>query len=309
MSEIISVIIPVYNVKQYLYKCVESVIKQTYSNIEIMIIDDGSTDGSSLLCDEISRIDPRIKVIHQNNKGLSGARNTGIECCGGRYIMFLDSDDYIEPHMIASLYNRIIEDCSDIAICPYKYVDELGNEICFELSNQCEFKNGILTKEDMFYKISHRTQGYWFYVIACSKLYKKEIFNNYRFPIGRIHEDEFAIHHIINSVNRVSVLEEPMYMYFQRENSITNKKVSIKRLDAVDAYLDRAAFYTSVKNSDLRKDALRTAYESLSDMLKVCKQNVINKKLLFKHVKIVSYSLLKYCDLRGIKLWIMYLFT
>lgn len=307
MGELISVIIPVYNVKQYLYKCVKSVIEQTYYNIEIILIDDGSTDGSTILCDEMANIDSRIKVIHQENKGLSGARNTGLDCCSGRYVMFLDSDDFIEMDMIESLYQRILIDRSDMAICPYKYVDELGNETCFELERQCDFEDNVLNRDEMFYKISHMTQGYWFYVIACSKLYKKELFNDYRFQIGRIHEDEFAMHHIINNVNKVSVLKKPMYLYLQRANSITNKEISIKRLDAVDAYLDRFLFYRDIKKKDLCKDALKTAYETLSDILKVSKQNKINKKLLLRHVRFVSYSLFRHLDLRCIKIWIVYL--
>lgn len=307
MREKISVIIPVYNVENYLEKCIDSIIMQTYKNLEIILVNDGSTDTSPEICEHYKIRDERITIIHQKNKGLSGARNTGIEHASGEFLLFVDSDDYILPNMIETLYTRLKMDKTEMAICSFEYVDENGNKVCEQLSRQCEMKNEILGKNEMFHKISHKTPGYWYYVISCGKLYRKYIFEQYRFPEGRIHEDEFAIHHIIDKVTNVSIVEERLYMYLQRTGSIMNNNDTLKRLDAMDAFLDRADFYKKKREPCLSRDALKAAYDVLAGMLLSASKSEYRKHDLKKAVMFLSLKLICNKELRGFKLLILYL--
>ena len=307
MREKISVIVPVYNVETYLPKCVDSIMTQTYQNLEIILINDGSTDTSPEICEHYKGLDERIAVIHQDNRGLSGARNTGIAYASGEFLLFVDSDDYIMPDMIETLYVRLKQDNTEMAVCSFEYVDEDGNNVCGHLSRQCEMKNEILNKNEMFHKISHKTSGYWYYVTSWGKLYRRCIFEQYRFPEGRLHEDEFAIHHIIDNVTNVSVIEERLYMYLQRTGSIMNNNYSLKRLDAMDAFIDRADFYKQKQESYLSRDALKAAYEVLAGMLLSTNNSNYRKQDLKKSVMYLSRKLICNAELRGFKLLALYL--
>ena len=184
MNELlISIIVPIYNIDNYVSKCIESILSQTHSNIEVILIDDGSTDKSSNICDYYSKKDARIVAIHKKNGGLSSARNTGLDIAKGKYIGFVDGDDYIEPNMYEELLNNIHEHQSDIAICNYndiknnkKYTNYFDNEL---EKTPIEGKN----KFDILYK------NYNFVICSWNKLYKKEIFNNLRFPENKIFEE------------------------------------------------------------------------------------------------------------------------
>ncbi len=309
MREKISVIVPVYNVEKYLSKCLDSIMTQTYKNLEIILVNDGSTDTSPDICEQYRCKDERITVIYQNNKGLSGARNTGIAYASGELLLFVDSDDYILPNMIEALYARLKKDHTEMAVCSFEYVDECGNKVCRQLSRQCEMKDEILSKNEMFHKISHKTPGYWYYVISWGKLFRKSIFEQYRFPDGKLHEDEFAIHHIIDKVTSVSIIEERLYMYLQRTGSIMNNNYTLKRLDAMDAFLDRADFYKQKQDLYLCRDALKAAYEVLAGMLLAVKDSEYQKQDLKKAVLFLSGKLICNMELRGFKLLLLYLKT
>lgn len=240
MSDLISIIVPVYNVEKYLKRCVKSIINQTYKNLEIILVDDGSTDKSPLICDEFC--DERIKVIHKENGGLSDARNAGLKICKGAFISFIDSDDYIENDMIEILYNRIISDKSDICVCNFKMTDDNGNIL--REDNQV-IEDCILNKNEYYEKLSK--PYYWCYVTAWNKLYKKEVLSDFEFKKGKIHEDEFAICDIIKKCDKISCIKKPLYFYIQRENSIMHRKFSIKNMDFAEAMLERADF--GIKNN------------------------------------------------------------
>lgn len=237
--EKISVIVPVYNVEKYLSKCVDSIINQTYHNLEIILVDDGSPDRCGEICDEYATKDNRIKVIHKKNGGLSDARNAGIEVAEGGYIAFVDSDDYIASDMMDVLYHRLIKDGSDMALCNFKYIDEKGEEI-EERKNKSPIKDEVITGIDGMKKLSQDKN--WYYVIAWNKLYKKEIFDNIRFPKGKIHEDEFVIHHIMHACKRISCVALELYYYLQRQGSIMSQKSLISTMNTFEAKRDRALF-------------------------------------------------------------------
>lgn len=235
----ISVIVPVYNVEKYLSKCVDSIIKQTYRNLEIILIDDGSPDNCGAICDEYAEKDNRIKVIHKPNGGLSDARNAGLDIATGEYIAFVDSDDYIAENMIEKLYERLIKDGSDMALCGFEYVNESYGSA---EDNKTDITNCIVDEKGFFNEMYGCNQVYC--VVAWNKLYKKALFENERYDYAKCHEDQFIIHRLVMKCNKISFLEDKLYFYLRRRDSIMGEDYSINRLDVVEAYINRSkAFY------------------------------------------------------------------
>lgn len=242
MRELISVIIPVYNIEKYVEKCINSIISQTYRNIELIIVDDGSTDNSPAICDKLAEKDERIKIIHTKNSGLSEARNTGIEAANGQYLMFIDGDDFVDINMIKKMYEVLLSDKSDMVLCDYEYVDEEGKVITREKKEIFDKrKDSVVLNEEMYWK-NYYEYDCIYYVISCNKLYKRTIFNNIRFPKGKLHEDEFVFHRVLNECNRISCIRDKFYKYMQRDNSIMAKKISIANLSFIDAIEDRIEY-------------------------------------------------------------------
>lgn len=211
---LISVIVPVYKVEPYLEKCVESILAQTYSNLEIILVDDGSPDNCGKICDMLKQKDLRVCVIHKTNGGLSSARNTGVDNAHGEYIGFVDSDDTIEPYMYEKLYNAIKRDGTKLAVCAINYVYDDGKV----LRKPANGKDVILNFTQAIIEMnSHRI----FDMATWSKLYHRELFNNLRFPIGKLSEDYYLMFRIFERAQRVSYVDTPCYNYLQRKNSIT----------------------------------------------------------------------------------------
>lgn len=254
----VSVIIPVYNVEKYLTKCIESVLSQTYENIEILLIDDGSTDKSAAICEMYSEKHENIRVIHKSNGGLSSARNAGIDIATGDYINFLDSDDYILPEMYLEMLEHMLKQESQICICSIKKIDEEGNVI-----KESQLQEGTYSQKEIFRIMSLDST----YRTACNKMYRKEIFNGLRFPIGYIHEDEFLAHHIFKRCEKVFVCNSPFYIYVRRNNSIMTSQYSTKRLDGAWALFDRYNFFIGEGEKDL-------AYEALVSSALIVKQSI-----------------------------------
>lgn len=221
-SELISIIVPVYNVEKYLRKCLNSIITQTYENLEIICIDDGSPDNSIDILNEFIKKDKRIKIIRQKNQGLSGARNTGISNATGKYIMFIDSDDWIEQNMVELMAKKMIGKNLDLVICGT--YDDYFDRKC-EINNLSEIKkylqeniNGI----SYFKIVSQKTN--LFTAIACNKLYRLDLIKNKKifFPEKKLYEDLFfTFRYLINS-RYVDIVENPLYHYVRRKTSITN---------------------------------------------------------------------------------------
>ena len=234
MSELITVIIPVYNVERYIIKCIDSVIFQTYTNLEILLIDDGSTDESGKICDTYVKKDKRIKVSHKTNGGLSSARNCGLNHATGEYIAFIDSDDFVKNNFIQTLYERIIIEKSDIAVCNFDYVDENGN-IVPEYPLIAADEKQLLNKKQFWESFFlHGAVN----VVAWNKLYKKSIFDSVRYFEGHIHEDVFIIPEIIEQVKWISFVKESLYCYLKRDNSIVGKVKTTNTFDIDKIYAD-----------------------------------------------------------------------
>ena len=208
----ITVVVPVYNVKEYLEKSVGSIRNQTYKNLEIILVDDGSTDGSRELCDKFAGDDKRIRVIHKKNGGLSDARNCGIDNASGEFISFIDSDDYISENMIEKLYMNLISNSADISACGYKmvYPDHVVT-ICEGEKIQ------VYSTEESFKFLLHKNN---FGVVAWNKLYKRRLLQEIRYPLGKHFEDINTTYKILAVSNKVVYDPAPLYFYMQRSDSI-----------------------------------------------------------------------------------------
>lgn len=253
-NPMISIIVPIYRVEKYLKECVDSILAQTYKNFELILVDDGSPDNCPAICDGYAKQDDRVVVVHKKNGGLSDARNAGLDIAKGEYIGFVDSDDYISPIMYETLMNRIISDQSDIVICEYICVDESGeiidnNKSHRKIQSRCYLQNDFITEIAVLYGDN--------YLIAWDKLYRKEIFNSLRFPIGKLHEDAFTFHHIIEKCGKISYIRDRLYYYRIREGSIMTKKFDVRRLDFGDALIDRYYFTKKKKFTQWKNE---TAY-------------------------------------------------
>lgn len=239
-QDLISVVVPIYKVEKYLPKCVDSICGQTYQNLEIILVDDGSPDQCGKLCDEYAKQDGRIKVIHKKNGGLSDARNAGIDVATGTYIGFVDSDDHIHPQMYETLYNGIKDNHADLSICRYKNVDE-GETVDNRNIKNAQWVTMTTDQEKFEYSLGEFTTDC--FTVAWNKLYKTELFKDIRYPYGKIHEDEFTTYKTIELADKVAYTEEELYFYVQRQGSIMDNGFDKRSLYRLDAYQERLALY------------------------------------------------------------------
>ncbi len=260
--ELISVIIPVYGVEKYLARCVESVLAQTYADLEIILVDDGSPDNCPAMCDAFGARDSRVRVLHQANGGLSAARNAGLDAAGGAYVGFVDSDDYIAPDMYEKLYGALADTGADMSLCGYRYVDEDGGTTV----TLPPLPRRVMRPEEIFRQMEKPALE-WRYVTAVNRLYRRELFEGLRFRVGKLYEDEFMAPHVLARCARVAVIPDEPYFYVQHTGSIMNAPVTIRRLDAAEAYMERYDFYRARGLNDLAAAALDMAYGFLWQVL------------------------------------------
>ena len=227
MKRNVSVIVPIYNVEKYLRKCVSSILEQSYKNIEIILVDDGSTDMSGKICDELSKEHDNVIVIHKQNGGLSSARNAGIEASNGDYLSFIDSDDYIEKTMYEEMVNAIENSKKDIASCG-RIVDVYGSH---ENKEFCLDNVAVYSREESMREVLHFSSVD---VSACDKLYKKHLFDKIRYPEGKISEDAAVVFELIEKSNGIVHVGKPFYHYVFRKKSISKSKYSEKNFDVLN---------------------------------------------------------------------------
>lgn len=276
MIDLISIIIPVYNVENYLENCIKSVIQQTYKKLEIILVDDGSTDKSGSICDEYKKMDKRIKAIHKINGGLSDARNCGIDIASGKYITFIDSDDYIDTNYIEYLYKLISVNDADLASCTYKFVDEKNNIISkSEKDSQVET---VETKDKM--KSFFRNKN--FDTTAWGKLYKAELFINsdIRYPIGKYHEDVFTTYLLVDKAKRIVIGNEQLYNYRITPGSITQANFSVKHLDAIEGNEIRRDFIIKNYPECIKEASAGIIYSCNQVIVRMAKSNYYNESIL-----------------------------
>lgn len=294
-EDLISVIVPIYNVEKYIKKCVDSIIKQTYKNIEIILVDDGSPDECGKICDEYSIKDSRIIVVHKANGGLSDARNVGIDKANGKYICFIDSDDYIDDNYIELLYNAIKENNVEISQCGIKKITE--DEVFIE---NIGYKENNVKNSKQMLKDLYITN--WENIVVWNKMYLRELFNDIRFPKGKIHEDEYTTYKILYKVNNVAIINDFLYNYRQNEKSIMGKTFNIKRLDILEGLKQRIEFFKESNEEELYElsialylQKIRECYINLKKYMNESKN--IEKKLLNEYY-LYSKNIFKYKKIR-----------
>ncbi len=259
MNEKISIIIPVYNVERYIEECLDSVINQTYKNLEILIINDGSTDRSLEICRKYKKKDKRIRLINQKNMGVAYCRNLGLKKVTSAYVMFVDSDDYIEENMVATLYKLLKSNNSDIAMCAFKNILDFSYESNLINDSSFSFDTCVLEGEKKFQFLYDKNVDMKLCsVVIWNKLYKKDIFKNIKYPDNTIHEDEAMAHVILNRANKIVFTSKKLYNYRKRENSITNSPYSEERQDILPALLKRYHFFKKNNYNMLASNTLKS---------------------------------------------------
>lgn len=302
MKELISVIVPVYNVEKYLDRCIKSIVNQSYTNLEIILVDDGSPDKCGEICDEWAQKEERIKVIHKKNGGLSDARNTGIEIAQGQYLSFIDSDDYIHKDFIKILYENSLKNNADISMCGVKRTDK-NEDISREVKNEnitIVFSKDILERKNNIY------------CVAWNKLYKKSIFNNIRYPKGKIHEDVAVIYKIMYYSNKIAITDAELYFYFNAPESIMRSKFSRKRLDILEGLKNQYEFFIKIGEKKYAYFVLREFLDNVLKLYQQCsslkkEKYEIRKKLIRKYEENYKKVILNSNTSTGMKLkYILY---
>ena len=292
MSDLVSIIVPVYNVQKYLDKCIESMLKQTYTNIEIVLVDDGSTDGSASICDKYAADDERVVVVHKKNGGQSDARNVGLEKSTGEYICWVDGDDCIEENMIELLHKNLVDNNADISICNYHSRYESDNRKCKDIT----VKDGIWTRADFWNNYYNENQYYC--VVLWNKMFKKSLFMDIYFPVGRISEDAWVMGKVVSHAETIYASDADCYEYTIRRGSSMQTSMVVSWLSAVEACIERTSYFEEEKDYiNLNKNMayiIRTmvnskknaAFTEVSDLYK--KDKCYVKNVYKKYRKLLS---------------------
>ena len=279
-KELVTVIIPVYNVENNISYCLESVLKQTYKNIEILIIDDGSTDNSYDICQKYAENDKRITLLRQTNQGIAFVRNRGVEQAKGNLIFWIDSDDYIKCDIIEKLYNNLVEYNADMSVCDYIKGSETDYSFTEnkDIEIECfDNKKGL----ELIYKNDHFS-----FTMAASwaKLIKKELYKDLYYPDGKIFEDIYMSHHLIQKCKKIVYTNEIMYYYFQWPESILGKKLHIAKLDYLGAFEERIHFFKQLNYEEISEKAYLQYLHSLMWEYSRAKEILKNKSMV-KNIK------------------------
>lgn len=265
-TPLVSVIVPVYNIASYVTRCVESIVCQTYENLEVILVDDGSTDSSGSICDEWEKHDGRIQVIHKENGGLSSARNAGIEKATGKYLLFVDGDDYVKPSTVEDMLLRARDTMSDIVISGFSWVREDGSVIKSESMNELTFDETSFWREVYPRRSRREGVGYSYFVVTWNKLYNKKLFQHIRFDEGKVHEDELILDKLLEQCETISTQEGSYYNYVQRPDSIMHSESAKSLGDAMEALLERSRY---LAKNNLEREALSALSDGITILAKV----------------------------------------
>ena len=312
-DDLVSVIVPIYNIEKYIAPCVETIINQSYKNLEIFLVDDGSKDNSPKICDEYAKKDKRIKVIHKKNGGLSDARNAAIDKAKGEYIFLLDGDDTVHEGIIEALYRSIKKHKADIATSSFLQFRDGTSPRAIDMSQEnvkCLDAEGAL--ENMLYQ-EDCTNTAW------GKLYKKELFDGIRYPKGEIYEDLATTYKLFAKAKRIVIDSRKMYNYRQRYGSIVNNSFNLKHLKSLDFAKEQTAFieenFPAIKNAaynrefmdyfyilyEMPKKEYRSEYQELVKGIKKYRKIVIkDQKSPFKPKLIARLSFVGFWTLKPV---------
>lgn len=310
MNKVISVIVPVYNVEQYLRRAIESVLRQTYQDLEIILVDDGSPDACGNICDEYKELDSRIIVIHKANGGLSSARNAGLDIATGDYIAFLDSDDVFLPEMLEELLQLAESREADIVQCGFfRFSNEIKRD---NYSNNIECLDSLVALQHIDEPV---------YMAAWNKLYRRKLFADIQFPDGKIHEDVGCTYKLFYQSSKIVYLHTPLYGYYVNRDSITTSKIKLNKLDLLDAYENQILFFEEKGLSENLKRASNNfvasfgtllsyqqeKYEDYTLLKKEIQKRFIKKRYLMLHLPLrVDLKLAVWCSFGNVSLMKLY---
>lgn len=279
----VSIIVPIYKVEAYLNKCVDSILAQTFTDFELILVDDGSPDNCPQICDDYAKKDPRIHVIHKKNGGLSDARNAGIDWAfansDSEWLAFVDSDDWIGSTYLEKLYAVCVDNNADIGVCDFHVVNE-SYEV---LEDVHDFPSETVYDKKQIMNLLYYN---WRVAAAWCKIYRKSVFDGIRYDVGKLHEDEFIIHKLFFASNRTVFMNDRLYYYLLRSNSITGLKSDKLEFDSLEAHIKR---YWFCKERDLPIDPRMFTNEYLYRMMKLSKRATRKngyKKIIRKYYRL-----------------------
>jgi hypothetical protein len=297
-APLLSIIVPVYKVENYLPKCIDSILAQTFTDFELILVDDGSPDGCPALCDAAAEKDARIRVIHQKNGGLSAARNAGLDAARGAWIGFVDSDDYIAPEMYEVLYQAVQSTGADLALCDYAEVDEAGTP-CPQM--HVSLSGGELTGQELLKRASGLMVQ-----LAWNKLYRRAVFAQLRYPEGKLNEDLFLIPEVCLQIKKAVVVPKALYCYVQRGGSIMSGNKTLRHFDAAEAaqrywdcLVENAAYDALANAAQYVMGCVSRIYRQLSPALRKAPRS---REMLRMQFEVVNRTR-RYCAVPG-GLWL-----
>lgn len=260
-NPLISVIVPVYKVEKYLRRCVDSIRNQTYNNLEILLVDDGSPDSCGSICDEYSKCDKRIKVIHKENGGLSDARNAGLDVMEGEYVTCIDSDDFVSKYYVMNLYNAIKESHCDISAS--WFIDYYEGDPIPKAGPINKLEIEVMTRVEAYKRMLYQDG---FEISAWGKLYRSSLFNGIRYPFGKLYEDIPTTYRLMEQTDKIAVIPQIDYYYFQRKESIAQSGFNVKKMDGINHMNDLRQFITE-NYPQLRKAAECRYFSTVCNIL------------------------------------------
>lgn len=273
----ISIIVPVYKVEKFINRCVDSILAQTFTDFEVILVDDGSPDNCGVICDEYARKDSRVIVIHQKNGGLSAARNAGIDWTfansDSEWITFIDSDDWIHPRYLEMLINSVQNTGKSIAVCSFERTE--GNE---PIVNEMKLCPQIWETEDFYFSNTEIA------TVAWGKLYSKKYFKDIRYPLGKIHEDEYVTYRILFENKDIAFIDQPLYAYYQNTEGITHSVWGIRNFDVLPALRQQLAYF--------RKHRYKKAYIHQVEVLAMRLTMALNVLKTYPEMRMIKVKLL-----------------
>ena len=297
-APLLSIIVPVYKVENYLPKCIDSILAQTFTDFELILVEDGSPDDCPALCDATAEKDARVRVIHQKNGGLSAARNAGLDAARGAWIGFVDSDDYIAPEMYEVLYKAVQSTGADLALCDYAEVDEAGTP-CPQM--HVSLSGGELTGQELLKRASGLMVQ-----LAWNKLYRRAIFTQLRYPEGKLNEDLFLIPEVCLQIQKAVVVPKALYYYVQRGGSIMSGNKTLRHFDAAEAaqrywdcLVENAAYDALANAAKFTMGSVSRVYRQLSPALRKAPRS---REMLRMQFEVVNRTR-RYCAVPG-GLWL-----
>lgn len=280
----LSIIVPVYNVEKYLVRCVNSILSQSFSDFELILVDDGSTDQSGMICDDYSKIDIRVRVIHKKNGGLSDARNVGLDAMKGQYVCFIDSDDWIPKDALSGLLHSLKKNHAQFVV---GNLVEIYDDGTIKSVYSPATKETVLEGDEILSTLNRPN--------APNRIYISSIFNTLRFPVGKLYEDVFIYHYILERVNRIVLYGEVTYYYYVRKGSIMHTKYDIRFTDIIDAINDRIVWLDKNHKTELANQNRLFIYSQYAvAVAHIKKDSERNRKRLIeiRSIYLASYSFL-----------------